>query len=306
MDIKLSVVIPLFNKEKSISRAIDSVFKQTFKNFELIIVNDGSTDNSLYFVEKIKDERIKIINKKNGGVSSARNVGIENAHTEWICFLDADDYWTPNHLEVINDLRCKYPYAQLYSTVTQENSEKGLRYIQNSLPDNFEGYVNNYFFLAIKGTLFTSSSVCVKKASFEAVGLFDTSLKHGEDLDMWFRLMKQYTAVIKKIGTSVYDLFGENRAMLLKCEFEKHLVSKIDKYRTPEVAHLNSFIDYYILRNSIPYYFSKDRDKTLESIKNAIDNNSTSSSWKYIYYDNYYCLTLSLYRIYKLLRHVKF
>jgi len=297
-----SIVVPLYNKEKSVSRAIESVLGQNYGNFELIIVNDGSTDKSLDVVEKIKDERIKIIDKKNGGVSSARNIGIENAKTNWICFLDADDYWKPNHLEVIEELQNKYREGKIYSTLVCENSEKGIQFIENSLPDDFEGYISNYFTLANKGTIFHSSSVCVSKKALLEVGCFDTKLKHGEDLDVWFKIMMNNIAVVKKIDTAVYDLMGENRAMHLNCIYEKHLLSKIDNYRSIKVPNLNEFIDYYILRNSVPYYFSTDKDKVYPALYNVKVKKGTKLIWKCIYSEKLFPVNFLLYRLYKNLR----
>ena len=89
----ISVVIPLYNKEKQIKRTIQSVLTQTFQDFEIVIVNDGSTDNSTIEVEKIKDSRIRLIHQENAGVSAARNKGIEEAKYELIALLDADDEW---------------------------------------------------------------------------------------------------------------------------------------------------------------------------------------------------------------------
>ena len=89
----ISVVIPLYNKEKYIKRAIESVLNQTFQKFEIIVVNDGSTDKSAEIVQNIKDPRIRLINQKNAGVSAARNRGIQEAKYEYIAFLDADDFW---------------------------------------------------------------------------------------------------------------------------------------------------------------------------------------------------------------------
>ncbi|WP_343707620.1 glycosyltransferase family A protein [Flavobacterium sp.] len=299
-----SIVVPLYNKEKSVPRAIESVLEQSYTNFELIIVNDGSTDDSLNVVGNIKDERIKIINKKNGGVSSARNVGIENANSEWICFLDADDYWKQNHLEVIAELQSKYKEGKLYSTLVCENSEKGIEFIENSLTDNYEGYIDNYFSLASKGTIFHSSSVCVSKKALLEIGSFDPNLKHGEDLDVWFKLMMKNKAVIRKVGTAVYDLLGENRAMHLKCSYEKHLLSKIDNYRSDKVPYLNEFIDYYILRNSIPYYFSEDKNKVYPALLNVKIKKETQLIWKFIYSKKNFQINYILYRFYKRLRLV--
>jgi glycosyltransferase involved in cell wall biosynthesis len=162
----------MYNKQNFIKRAIDSVFAQGHQDFELIIVNDGSTDNSLKIVEIINDFRLKIIDKPNGGVSSARNAGISVASNEWICFLDADDYWLPNHLDEISYLLKKYPEAKIYSTLTQEKSKKGLKIIPNSLEENFEGYVFNYFSFAKTATIFNSSSVCVNKIALLEVDKF--------------------------------------------------------------------------------------------------------------------------------------
>src|SRR5690554_7052561 len=96
-----SVVIPLYNKELSINNTIQSVLNQTFQDYEIVVVNDGSTDKSLEVVKQINDFRIRIINKLNGGVSSARNRGIEESKFDWIAFLDGDDLWMENHLEIL-------------------------------------------------------------------------------------------------------------------------------------------------------------------------------------------------------------
>jgi glycosyltransferase involved in cell wall biosynthesis len=299
-----SVVVPLYNKENSVLRAIASILGQNYVDFELIIVNDGSTDKSLFVVDNIKDERIRIIDKVNGGVSSARNVGIEVASSDWICFLDADDYWLPNHLEEICYLLNKYPEGKVFSTLISENSESGIKYIENSLPDNFEGYLDNYFYYARKGTIFHSSSVCVFKAALLESGCFDPNLKHGEDLDVWFKLMIKNKGVVKKTSTVVYDLLGENRAMHSKCEYKGHLLSKIDSYRSDQVIYLNEFIDFFILRNSIPYYFSDEKDQCVLSILKIKDRQKMNRLWSCIYSDLFYGINLAMYKLYKNIRSV--
>ena len=122
-----SVIIPLYNKELSISNTIQSVLDQTFQNFEIVIVNDGSTDNSVKEVEKFDDKRIRLIHQENQGVSAARNRGIEEAKYEWIAFLDADDLWMENHLEemtkLIHDYNdCKFnDTPKIYDEYTRKN-----------------------------------------------------------------------------------------------------------------------------------------------------------------------------------------
>lgn len=101
MDIDISVIIPVFNGEKTIAFTIDSVLKQTYPNFEILIINDGSTDNTYQILKEysLKDDRVKIINQQNSGVSKARNTGINNSNGDYICFLDADDFYHERFLE---------------------------------------------------------------------------------------------------------------------------------------------------------------------------------------------------------------
>jgi glycosyltransferase involved in cell wall biosynthesis len=111
-----TIIIPLYNKEAHIKATLDSVLAQTFENFEVIIVNDGSTDRSMDIISTFKDKRIQIINKKNEGVSTARNLGIKNAKGDFIAFLDADDIWYPTHLEDLKNLIAHFPNCGLYCT----------------------------------------------------------------------------------------------------------------------------------------------------------------------------------------------
>ena len=110
-----SIIIPLYNKEKFIENTIQSALNQTFLDFELIVVSDGSTDRSLELVKAFKDQRIKIYTIRNGGVSKARNFGIQKASTNLIVLLDADDLWKSNHLEELYNLRKAHPNCGLYA-----------------------------------------------------------------------------------------------------------------------------------------------------------------------------------------------
>ena len=112
----ISVVIPLYNKEQYIERAVYSVLSQTFQQFEIVIVNDGSTDGSASVIERMDNPLIRLIHQKNGGVSAARNRGIEEARFEYIAFLDADDEWKENHLEIIAGLISKFPECGVFGT----------------------------------------------------------------------------------------------------------------------------------------------------------------------------------------------
>ena len=113
----ISVVVPLYNKEKSVRTTLESIRAQSYKEWECIVVDDGSTDKSREVAEqfKIEDFRFKILSQENAGVSAARNAGIIAAKGEYIAFLDADDIWAPNYLETLAALINDFPDAGLYS-----------------------------------------------------------------------------------------------------------------------------------------------------------------------------------------------
>lgn len=114
----ISLVIPLYNKEDAILKTIDSVLKQTYSDFEVIVVDDGSKDNSLRVVQSIEDPRLRVIHKENGGVSSARNRGIREAKGDYIALLDGDDLWEPTFLEEQIRLIHDFPNAGMWGVNT--------------------------------------------------------------------------------------------------------------------------------------------------------------------------------------------
>ena len=116
-NIFISIVIPLYNKAHTIVKTLKTVFAQTYQYFEVIIVNDGSTDNGVQLIlEHFKDPRIRIISQENAGVSAARNRGIEEAKGDWVAFLDADDEWLPGYLNEISILISEFPHLQMLGT----------------------------------------------------------------------------------------------------------------------------------------------------------------------------------------------
>lgn len=187
----ISVVIPLYNKEKQIRKTLQSVLDQTYQKFEIVVINDGSTDNSAEEVKRNKDPRIRLINQQNAGVSAARNRGIEEAKYELIAFLDADDEWKPKYLQTQYNLYAKYPqcgmYATSYINKTVSGNEDAI--ILNRLPFKDEGILSNYFEVAAYShPPICSISVMIKKNLLKAVNGFPTHIKSGEDLITWAKL----------------------------------------------------------------------------------------------------------------------
>ncbi len=135
----ISVIIPLYNKGTIIERTVKSVLAQTYPYFELIIVNDGSTDNSVKIVQQIKDERIKLVHQKNAGPSAARNTGVRNAQTGWIVFLDGDDELLPDALNIFWRLQRQHTDADIYNCRSYIRTGEKLTETRNSP----EGYVKD-------------------------------------------------------------------------------------------------------------------------------------------------------------------
>lgn len=188
---QVSVVIPLYNARHTVRRAVQSVLDQTHTSFQLIIVDDGSTDHSAQQLQDINDKRITIIRQPNAGVSAARNRGITQATHPLIAFLDADDLWLPNHLADIVNLHRQNPSAQAYATAYSiQPQNQPQRPVQLAkLPQNFQGPLNDYFKLATHSEPpVCSSTVAATKSALLAIGQFPLGVGQGEDLLTWARL----------------------------------------------------------------------------------------------------------------------
>jgi len=193
---EISVIIPLLNKGPYIKRAIDSILAQEYQNFEIIIVDGYSTDNSLDIVRSIQDSRLTLITQPTKGVSEARNFGVEKSHGKLIAFLDADDEWLPNHLTTITRLVEKFPEAGAYTTAYKICNKKGiLRWpkYRTIPPSPWEGLLPNYFSSGVRGEYpVWTSAVCIPKKIFIAMGGFPVDTWWGEDADLWGKIALKY------------------------------------------------------------------------------------------------------------------
>lgn len=267
----ISIIIPLYNKENSIANTIQSILDQTFQDFEIVVVDDGSTDDSVTIVERYADNRIRIIQKENGGVSSARNRGIEEANYEYIAFLDADDYWEPTYLKELVKLIHDFPNAGLYGLgfgyMWQENKES----INHDLPDLFRGIIENPW---QRGCIYwTGSSTTTTKTVIQSVGLFDERMSHGEDLDMWYRILLNYQGVFYNQTLAYYRQDAENRAMNNVIPFEKHLPFFIEKYTEYRQNNqdFRRYFDLQCLYRLYPYVLMPKYRKDLHRVLKQID-----------------------------------
>ena len=191
---------------------MSSVLKQTYKYFELIVVNDGSTDSSVNQLTELLDARIKLVHQDNLGVSAARNRGVAEACSEYVCFLDADDEWDCDFLESIASLMLDFPGAPLYSLRHRFEVDEHVYLAPNSLPHKFRGYIQDFFHASLQEGIVNSSNVAVSKRVLTSVGGFPEGVTVGEDLIVWIRLaLRGRFAYDNKPSLTIHCVGGEQK-----------------------------------------------------------------------------------------------
>lgn len=185
---RFSVIIPLYNKAPYVKKALESVINQTFREFELIVVDDGSKDDSLGIAKDVlkgSDIDYQIIHQENAGVSTARNNGVSASRGDFVCFLDADDWWTPYFLERMDRLIKEYPDAGIYGTnyyIVKRGEQRLALYIPST------GYINYCDCYRESRMPLWTGAVSIPRFVFDEFGGFKPHLKLGEDFDLWIRI----------------------------------------------------------------------------------------------------------------------
>ena len=272
MSTMFSVIITYYNKKEYIERCINSVLEQNYKNFEIILVNDGSKDDGVDLVQEKFGDRVKIVTQKNGGVSSARNTGILNSQHEYIAFLDADDYWSSGYLasakKVIDNEQNIGIIGTHYTRdkfLVQKN-EAEIKYYE----------VKNYFKTAINNTLFLTSATIVKKDFFEHNDAFNTNLKSGEDLDVWFRIIENGGKAFYIENSLVYYSDEDQHQITASyTNLDKTLVGNIQILYQELLLktgnrEFQKFVNKYVYFNIYPYYFDSKTNSQAKSILKQI------------------------------------
>jgi glycosyltransferase involved in cell wall biosynthesis len=240
----ISIVIPLYNKAKYIEDTIKSILNHPDHLLEIIIVDDGSTDNSANIVNSFIDPRIRLISQKNGGVSKARNTGIQESKGDLVAFLDADDKYQPGFLKAIGGLHINYPQAIAYATSYSYLMNDGATVnptFSNTLPKiGFSGLVTNFHSWNRKASFFYTSSVCVnRRLIIEKELLFPEGEQSGEDIDVWLRLAENGEIAYLRQSLVLYRLATENnlssyknKDQILPC-YER-LINRVERGTTPK------------------------------------------------------------------------
>lgn len=254
-----SIVIPLYQKQDTIGRAIRSVLAQTYPYFELIVVDDGSTDCGADVVTAQIDGRIKFIRQLNEGVSAARNAGIEAATCNYVAFLDADDEWTPFFLENIVRLIELYPGCGWYSTGITIETCGVIR--TDSFPLE-EGLYHNYFEIGSKYNIINSSDVVIPTNIAKEVGGFPVGVKAGEDLLMWVKIASKYPFAYTPESCSIYHYSEKNNYQRILPDEPDIFFNQLDKCNPAKNEFLASEAIHRGILHSI--YGNKELARSIE------------------------------------------
>jgi glycosyltransferase involved in cell wall biosynthesis len=236
--IQFSIIIPLYNKASYIRKAVESVAEQTYKDWELVVVDDGSTDGSGNIVKAINDNRIRLVRQDNAGVSAARNRGVAESSAPYICFLDADDWWEPTFLEKMAVLVERYPDAGIYGTSywIVKNGKKRLAPI--GVDEGFvEGEIN--YCRVYAKTLcmpLTSSSICLPRRIFNETGGFPLGITLGEDFLFWLHLALSHKAILLNHPLANYnqDVDNAHRGTHRLHPPKQHMLWQLENYESLE------------------------------------------------------------------------
>lgn len=275
---RFSVVIPVYNKSETLSFAIDSVLSQSFTDYEIVVVDDGSKDAFDDCITKYTQlPNIKIIKQQNSGVSVARNTGINNASGEFICFLDADDLWLSNHLEILDSLINKYSQNQYFATshfTTYPNgNEINSSKVLIDYPEDF--LCTNLFKLlnTINDGIIHTNSMCIsKKLIIEHNIFFEPNERIGEDTDMWFRTALVSPIVISKIATTKYrreySTATATTSNSMSWIFAKRVENCLEKeFDAQTIFECYKLVDRYYMTCSRDYLKSSQKKAAKEILK---------------------------------------
>lgn len=209
---RFSIIVPLYNKAPFIRKALESIASQTFKDWELIIVDDGSTDNSLEVVnEYIRDvlcvmcdvcKNVRVIHQTNSGVAAARNRGVAESHGEFVCFLDADDRWEPTFLEEIDRMIAEYPDAGIYAS-NYIYYKPGKTHVALNLERGYINYPEAY--LQSGSMPVTSITTCMPRKVFDEMRGFPVGIKLGEDFLLWAKTALHYKVAFCEKPLAYYN-----------------------------------------------------------------------------------------------------
>ena len=288
---KFSVIIPLYNKAPYIRKALESVFAQTYTDFELIIVDDGSTDDSAAIAEEclhtshLSPLAFRLITQENSGVSAARNNGVAASKGEYVAFLDADDWWEPTFLEKMAQLIEDYPEAGLYASNYMYYKPGKTRVAVKNIQTGYFNYPKEYyekFAMPI-----TSITAVIPRKIYNEMGGFPTNIHLGEDFLLWAKIAIQYPVVFLNIPLAWYnnDIPATLRATRNLHAPEYHMLFHLDLLgiKQIEVGEWKLLLDKLRVNGLLDYWMSNEyHNQAAEELK-KVDWSKQPLSIKKIY-----------------------
>jgi glycosyltransferase involved in cell wall biosynthesis len=255
----ISVVIPAFNAEKTIEETVKSVLNQTFRDFEIIIVNDGSTDETLNIISRFLDSRVKILTQENSGPQKSRNLGIKESVGRYIAFLDADDLWTSDKLELQLQMLEKYPESSVVYSWTNVIDEDNQVFRRGGY---FTRRGNVFLDLLLINFIESGSNPLIRSEVIKEVGGFDDEIVAGQDWDMWLSLAENHAFEVvpkvqvlyrKKQNLESWSGNIERQERGVRQVLEKHLLSKKLplEYQRACIANSYKYLLFECLQKSI-------------------------------------------------------
>lgn len=210
--IAFSIVLPLYNKESSVYKTVQSILGQSHKLLQLVVVDDGSTDNSVEKLSEIQDSRLKLVRQANAGVSAARNAGVDASKHEYIAFIDADDLWHRDFLSVMSQLIQQHPERNYFATLWQPWSRHDDMPTDSRHYDSSKASLIDYIEASYNDVVAHICSTVVRKDAFVAVGGFPIGVKHYEDQDFMCKLARESQMLLYQEALVYYVRDADNRA----------------------------------------------------------------------------------------------
>lgn len=292
---RFSIIVPLFNKAPYVEKALESILAQTYSDWELIVVDDGSTDGSAGVADAVLKSAVdrrqapssvhwQLIRKENGGVSSARNIGVAASQGDYLCFLDADDWWSPTFLEEMDRFINDYPEAGIYGTNYWYVKSGRQRLSVTTAETGYIDYCKVYA-ERLQMPLWTGA-VCMPRSSFDEVGGFKPSLCLGEDFDVWIRIALKHKVAFLNKPLSYYnqDVDINTRFVGRLHNPSTHMLWNLDylaeeERKNPDYKRLIDNLRVYSLK---PYFLSKEyHEKAIKELSKVDWSLQPSKEKKY-------------------------
>ena len=292
---KFSVIIPLYNKAPYVRKALESVLAQTYTNFELIVVDDGSTDGSAEIAEafllasRLSPFASRLIRQANAGVAAARNNGVAQANGDYLAFLDADDWWEPNYLERMEQLIADSPEAGLYAS-NYVYYKPGKTHVALNIPTGYINYPKAY--LENGAMPVWTGATIIPKVVFDELGGFPIGIKLGEDFLLWAKIALQYKVAFLNEPLAWYNndvpvnlratrnLHHPNNHMLFRMD---NIASSLSPLASSLKSDWQSLIDKLRVNGLLEYWLSKDYHDLAAQELAKVDWSKQPTSVKQIY-----------------------